>query len=142
MNVYITGFGPFAGVKENPTSVLVGELIKNEQTAGYQGINIVDLSIVGVSIEDCDSHIQNVRDKIAQHSQSNPGQRYLILNLGVNPNETCFNLESRAQNMMNFGKTADNRGNTPNNVPIDQKTYELNARTRSEDILESRLDLV
>jgi len=49
VNVYVTGFGAFGGVAENPTSILVNDLIERK-FSDYQGINLCDAAVVPVSI--------------------------------------------------------------------------------------------
>lgn len=139
VNVYLTGFGPFGDVTENPSSVLVGDLI-NSKFTGYPAVNVCDLALVPVSIQDCDSHLQGLKAKILARARAHPGEKHLILSLGASMGASAFALESKAKNWMNFA-LPDTRGNTPKNVAIDQKLYELNARTKVEDCLETRVDV-
>jgi hypothetical protein len=81
--IYITGFGPFNGVNENPSQKLM-ELFKNKNINNeIKSIDIIETSIQGV-----DDYFEK---KISDESS-------IFIHFGVNNSLNLFNIENRAKN--------------------------------------------
>jgi len=108
---YITGFGPFAGVPDNPTKVLSEKLAKyikqNEipVTIKHSCVLKVAAKVVREEIDRLYSSIENM---ISEHKVN----RAVILHLGVNYRGTKFQIEQCAYNVARF-RVADELGFQP-----------------------------
>lgn len=98
--VYVTGFGEFHGVKENPSMKIVEEL-RSKQFC-VDGHSVV-FEVLEVSVEYC-------RDFISKLDFDN--NCYIFVHIGVDSNGTAIKLEQCAYNNMNF-RVPDERGYQP-----------------------------
>lgn len=108
---YITGFGPFAGVSDNPTKVL------SEKLANYVKQNEIPITIkhscvlkvaAKVVREEIDRIYSSIENMISEHKVN----RAVILHLGVNCGGTRFQIEQCAYNDASF-RVADELGFHP-----------------------------
>ena len=115
---YVTGFGKFCGVSENPTSIMVRDLptILPLQNCDGKLFQLAHVEVLTVAIEDCDEALERIYQIVLTHYDS--AEHHVILNLGVAANRQGFALEKTGKNIKNF-RVADERGNQPKNVPID-----------------------
>lgn len=104
--VYITGFGEFHGVKENPSMKIVEELRATEFTV--DGHSVV-FHVLEVSVDYC-------KDFLSKLDFVN--NSYVFIHIGVDSNGTAIKLEQCAYNNMNF-RVPDERGYQPALTPID-----------------------
>jgi len=97
MKVLVTGFGPFQGHEENPSSILVDELIVDEI--------VLRKEIFSVNREDIELRYSTILNDF------NPD---FILNIGLNASSGGFNLETFAINSLKdnsqFSTINDNFG--------------------------------
>jgi len=112
---YITGFGKFQGVPENPTTRLMNNLKPYLNELGVMGSSVWETSIEGVraGLEQADAVVQ---------SQYSPGknlvpQSIVYVHFGVDDSASYFALEYRALNSAHFG-IPDERGAQPLNELI------------------------
>jgi pyroglutamyl-peptidase len=114
--LYVTGFGKFRGVPENPTT----KLIRNLQPYCNE------LSILGMAV--WETSIQGVKQGLHQaneiiQAQASKGLQNLVpdavsfVHFGVFDGAPCFYLESIAYNLAYFG-IPDEGGNKPQNEPV------------------------
>ena len=113
---YITGFGKFANILENPSTHLVNalpRLLKNQANT-----HLAHSEIVTVSCEDCDVALDRIYAKVQKNLQRSNGTRHIILNFGVAASRHEFSLECRAKNIKDF-RFPDERGNVFKSQPIE-----------------------
>jgi peptidyl-tRNA hydrolase len=111
LRVFVTGFGKFNGVDENPSEILVRNLetFFNRLYPDQPSVKIVGTSIVDVSIEGVASFFESVKQY--------DGKVDLYLHLGVT-SASYFSLELQGINNSSF-RVPDQRGNQPVDVCID-----------------------
>jgi len=109
----ITGFGPFYGVKNNPSATLV-DRIKSDCK------DVIATYILDVSIESVMAIIQKISQLVKEkEKEMKENERIIILHLGVDPTANQFWLEKGAKNLADFS-CEDNNKNLPKNQPIDR----------------------
>ena len=118
LNLYVTGFGKFADILENPTTYIVRELQRKYEAKELE-VNIKYIKIVEVSIQDCDEALEQIVKVIQQE----PEGKHLIVHFGVAEDRDCYSIEHKAKNIMDFG-CPDERGNNPLNTLICDKSGE------------------
>jgi len=120
--VVITGFGPFGGVKENPSMLLVAELIaqyekngfnmflpQENKDAKYDCKLVFKFQVLEVSVQDCNDMYKKypVRED----------EEFIFVHIGVDAGGVKIKLEEMAYNNMSF-RIPDERGYQPTESPI------------------------
>mmetsp|Transcript_6190 Transcript_6190/g.8042 ORF Transcript_6190/g.8042 Transcript_6190/m.8042 type:complete len:297 (+) Transcript_6190:89-979(+) len=148
----VTGFGPFHGVKNNPTTIIAEKLVdflkQQQQQLQQQESSSDDLLlsktiadntrtlVLETSVEDVQRQVDQIYDDICKEEQEEQEQEKqtstststtvtILLHLGVHYGAQKFHIESCAYNNANF-RTSDERGFQPTNEPI-TPSYELEA---------------
>ncbi|KAL4445459.1 hypothetical protein ABPG74_004533 [Tetrahymena malaccensis] len=103
---YLTGFGEFHGVKDNPTKTLI-ESLKTEEK---EQLSVLQAEVLEVSIQGVDEYINQIRDNIQKRNDNN--SIYVLLHFGVDANSKNFVLEQTGYNQKHF-RCPDMRNNTP-----------------------------
>lgn len=111
----VTGFGPFQGVKDNPTSIIAALLVDYlEQHTDWATPEMVDTRIIETSAEaareETDSLLRDLKDK---------ERKAVLLHLGVDCNRDNFYLEQCAYNEANF-RIPDERGFQPSDKSVSE----------------------
>lgn len=119
MKYFITGFGPFGNISENPSQVIASKAASTLYESGFD-ICYELLEVSTVSVDDF-------------HNRVNDSDTFVI-HIGVNASLNTMVLESQAQNIMNF-RIPDARGLAPMNVPI---THDLPPSENVENPLDVR----
>ena len=116
ITLILTAFGPFGGVEENPSQVLLQE-IPSFLTSNSWKVKvkerIQDVMIIDTSAQDATEAVANLAQKIVQQELSN----VICLHLGVNVNGTGYHIEQCAYNDASF-RIPDQRAYQPDKVPI------------------------
>ena len=112
MTIHLTGFGKFGNIEDNPTMHHARFIEENLDKLGPP-VAIDHIQIVGVSMEDCEDSLQQIRQKI----EASDSSHHLILNMGVAAGRKNICLERIARNIADF-RIPDMRGNKPRNQPI------------------------
>lgn len=116
----VTGFGPFNGVPDNPTSILVKELpayLQQRTGADMEDpvarllANCTETMIVETSAHAARQEIALLQKKLEPFASA------VVLHLGVDAGGKTFKLESCAYNDATF-RVPDEQGYRPNAVPI------------------------
>lgn len=126
LRILLTGFGPFNGVVENPTTYLIQELTDEiaNCTAGLSDSHI-QTKLLDVSCDGVDSAI--CRDTTTNTDSNSYYDLYI--HLGVNSSATSICLEQSAYNCKDF-RCADNKGYQPQQQSIcDACRYDENLNT-------------
>ena len=84
---YVTGFGKFANILENPTSIMVRdlpELLRQQAEnpeAPQQQFELKHSQVVKVSIQDCDEALDGLYNLVK--GQHGAADHHVIINFGV-----------------------------------------------------------
>jgi pyroglutamyl-peptidase len=137
----ITGFGPFGGIEENPSTILVTELVAYLGTCGKHDLaaQIVHAKVMETSVEDVRATLDGFFEESSSNSNNNtPNKSHVIiiyLHIGVNYKGTCMQLEQCAYNEATF-RIPDQRGFQPQSGLV-VETKELGATYTTTLDLES-----
>jgi pyroglutamyl-peptidase len=123
----ITGFGPFGGVKENPTTVIVRKLrsfLEQTNETAHLASLIDDCILLETSVQDVNRTCDRLQIDFINEGSKNgsPPRSRILLHLGVDEKSQSFKLESCAYNEATF-RIPDQQGYHPRNASIfeDQK---------------------
>ena len=134
ISFFVTGFGPFGGNPENPTSTII-EALQQEQTAENPRLsNVHLLNIIRVSASSAAEEVNRIIDQVKPHynninssqQQESTGKgcnnykHAVIIHFGVNHmkgQKKVFQLEQNAFNEANF-RIPDEDGFQPKNEQI------------------------
>ena len=122
LTIYVTGFGPFMGVEQNPTSTLCDTLKKYVQQGvvpegvdkeilkefDEAGIALEGLKVLEVAAEPCRSEVPEIVKYLKEQKAERQGEA-VILHLGVASNRNAISLECRGVNEATF-RVPDQRG--------------------------------
>jgi len=127
----ITGFGPFAGVSNNPTSILIKRL--QEQLDNNQNKHKYETHLLETSAEYVREKLSDIYKGLKQSSSEKSSKDIIIiLHLGVmNYSVKVFHLEQCAYNDATF-RVADERGYRPNKELVLQKDNETSSESTHE----------
>ncbi|KAG2374114.1 hypothetical protein C9374_011193 [Naegleria lovaniensis] len=143
ITLHLTGFGPFSGVKENPTTLII-EKLKNEnftlQSHDNYEINPIHYSIIETSMKAVKQYFEEMKCHAVQNQQDDESID-IFIHLGVSGNSIMYELEERAKNEKTF-RAKDEQGEQPLNEPINehlpQDTFlHCNFSTKLSSIIES-----
>ena len=117
-NVYMTAFGAFGNITNNPTMEIVQDIdLTHLQNVDGKCIKLIDKWIVDVDIDSANAALDKIHDVMDEHADNHT--QNLILHLGVNAGATRIELERQAVNCTDFG-IPDMQGNQPRNEMIDK----------------------
>ena len=144
----ITGFGPFRGVPDNPTSVLIRRLQKEKNISNLISSFILETSAeyVREKLDDIYGEVVVVSEKntTATTSDGSGGttETIILIHLGVNYRGKHFHLEECAYNDATF-RIADERGFQPNRECILENNNETDVTASHEwgECLHTTLDV-
>lgn len=116
--IFITGFGKFHGVEDNPSSILVNDLIESRiPGVNFNAGSSKDSHIVIVDTHHCRLYFESTAPC--------RGDGDIFVHIGVNGKTDCINLEQYAYNNMDF-RVADESGFQPkhefinDDLPLDE----------------------
>ena len=111
LHVYVTGFGKFAGVADNPTTHIVDNLENILESNPCEGLEIIGKQILLCGMEECHDTMTEAYSKIEEMiKEGAQGKKFLVLNFGVAAGRSKFSLEDRGKNIADF-RCMDERGN-------------------------------
>lgn len=116
VTLILTAFGPFGGVEENPSQVLLQEIPLFLTTSAWKlkvKERIQEVMIIDTSAQDATEAIARLAQKIHERNLS----KVILLHLGVNVNGTGYHIEKCAYNDSSF-RIPDQRAYQPDKVPI------------------------
>ncbi|CDW85548.1 pyrrolidone-carboxylate peptidase-like isoform 1 [Stylonychia lemnae] len=123
--LFITGFGQFNKVEDNPTTHLAKSIPSLLEQNPIKNLSLRSTQVIQVAIEDCDQALDDLYAQINQmqkDDESNESQqkrKFIIMHFGVAQKELIFRIEHQAVNNKNF-RIPDERGNQPTNECIEQ----------------------
>ncbi|KAL3921238.1 MAG: hypothetical protein SGILL_002850 [Bacillariaceae sp.] len=132
----ITGFGPFGGVEENPTTVIAKKIfpyitmmMKQQPSSADLASSVDDCVILETSVEGVESLCDRLQNDFAKDISNNRSPRRILLHLGVDASSKSFKLEACAYNQATF-RIPDVRGFQPRDVCIfEEEEYATCLRT-------------
>ena len=127
MKIIITGFGPFARVKDNPSERLAETLVESLKKDTEYDCECVKL---GVSCQDVDNF----------YSELKPNSDVFVLHIGLYEGANKLCLEKYARNRKNF-LVGDARGYQPKDEAIDPSKPKSWKLTNAIDIEKLQKDL-
>ena len=99
INIYLTGYGPFLTIKENPSEKIVTHIFNNNSKLNTEFTNIIYNQIFEVKTENVDNNISKLFDMINKNNNDNSKNiLHIIISLGVADNREVNTLEIRAKN--------------------------------------------
>ena len=102
IKVYLTGYGAFEGVVNNPSELLVKNILDNKEkihsTLG-NGMEIYHAEILKVAIKEVNEKTKMIFDKIDSLLRENRDEMHLLIHFGVNDGAEKINLETQCVNM-------------------------------------------
>ncbi|KAG7356394.1 pyrrolidone-carboxylate peptidase [Nitzschia inconspicua] len=137
--IIVTGFGPFGGVTDNPTTVIVRKLrsfLEQADKFAHLATLVEDCIILETSVQD----VNQTCDRLEAQFSKNSGEgekdeeqtrrtTIILLHLGVDEGTSIFKVESCAYNEANF-RIPDQQGRQPRNVSIfEEEEYQSCLRT-------------
>eukprot|EP00438_Fugacium_kawagutii_P005991 Skav210870 [mRNA] locus=scaffold7397:6246:9282:+ [translate_table: standard] len=122
LTIYVTGFGPFMGVEQNPTSMLCDTLKKYVREGllpdgvhkevlkefDESGVALEGFKVLEVAAESCHSAVPEIVDCLRRKKADTHGEA-VILHLGVASNRDAISLECRGVNEATF-RVPDEKG--------------------------------
>lgn len=121
----VTGFGPFGGVEENPSNILIRELPKFLQQSSNSAEDawkakllhrVKEWQVVETSAEGAQEELKSLYKRM-ESDKLDSKTTVVFLHLGVNVFGEGFQVESCAYNDASF-RIPDERGYQPTSVPI------------------------
>ncbi|CEM13534.1 unnamed protein product [Vitrella brassicaformis CCMP3155] len=104
--VYVTGFGPFNNVPQNPTETLIRELPRHLVKQPLPGVDLCGCEVIEVSAEASNVAVQRihqtVRERVRQCCGAGGITHAVIVHLGVYASDNTYRLESLAYNEAAF----------------------------------------
>lgn len=112
INLYITGYGPFHGITNNPSELLANKIKENKEMIEKlhnNQIQIKEISIMDVDVDYVKDYLTKLHEKILADDEKD--QMHIVINMGVNANITksVINLETTAKNYIYDGVKYDGK---------------------------------
>lgn len=97
INIYLTGYGPFATIKENPSEVVSKYLFDNKDKLNTDHTKILYNQIFQVKTENVDENIHKIFNFISEKN-TDKNTLHIIVSFGVAQNRKVNTIETLAQN--------------------------------------------
>ncbi|ORX64936.1 peptidase C15, pyroglutamyl peptidase I-like protein [Anaeromyces robustus] len=97
IKLYLTGYGPFSTVKENPSEVTVNYIYEHRNKFNTTKTEIVIKQIFEVTTEYVDNNINKTLNSIKEN-YTDENTLHIIVSFGVASNRTVNTIETLAQN--------------------------------------------
>ena len=102
LNIYLTGYGPFMTIKENPAEKVSSYIFKNYSKLNTQTTNILYNQIFEVKTDYVDNNISKLFDIIKKYENDEEDKDknilHIIISIGVAENRKVNTLEIRGKN--------------------------------------------
>lgn len=102
LKIYITGYGIFEGVENNPSELLVNKIQSNIEQIHHKfgkRLEIEHTEIMKVAIQEVNQKTQQLYQKINDYIKSDDEVMHLIIHFGVDMGAKSITLESRCSNL-------------------------------------------
>ena len=122
IRVYLTGYGPFMNVINNPSEILINHIYLNKQLISFKLNNKVSFecfNIMDVNCKFVSNNLPYIWNKVKGNTNSK--EMKLIIHFGVNENilNPILNLETSAKNYINEYTETGLKGKIVENLPED-----------------------
>ena len=102
LNIYLTGYGPFMTIKENPAEKVSSYIFQNYSKLNTQTTNILYNQIFEVKTDYVDNNISKLFDIIKKYENDEEDKDknilHIIISIGVAENRKVNTLEIRGKN--------------------------------------------
>jgi pyroglutamyl-peptidase len=102
LNIYLTGYGPFMTIKENPAEKISSYIFQNYSKLNTQTTNILYNQIFEVKTDYVDNNISKLFDIIKKYENNEEDKDknilHIIISIGVAENRKVNTLEIRGKN--------------------------------------------
>ena len=100
INIYLTGYGPFLTISENPAEKISSYIFNNNIKLNTEKTKIIYNQIFEVKTEYVDNNISKLFDMIKKYENNddNKNMLHIIISLGVAENRLVNTLEIKGQN--------------------------------------------
>ena len=100
INIYLTGYGPFLTIEENPAEKISSYIFNNNSKLNTEKTKIIYNQIFEVKTEYVDNNISKLFDMIKKYENNddNKNMLHIIISLGVAENRLVNTLEIKGQN--------------------------------------------
>ena len=110
LNIYLTGYGPFMTIKENPAEKVSSYIFQNFSKLNTQTTNILYNQIFEVKTDYVDNNISKLFDIIKKYENNEEDKDknilHIIISIGVAENRKVNTLEIRGKNYI-YDRTVD-----------------------------------
>ena len=110
LNIYLTGYGPFMTIKENPAEKVSSYIFQNYSKLNTQTTNILYNQIFEVKTDYVDNNISKLFDIIKKYENDEEDKDknilHIIISIGVAENRKVNTLEIRGKNYI-YDRTVD-----------------------------------
>lgn len=132
----VSGFGPFGGVEENPSNILIRDLppslLHGEKNSSWKSDihnQVAEWLVVETSTQGVQSTVNRLTQLASTPNSNNIPTKYIFLHMGVNVNGTGYQIEKSAYNDASF-RIPDERGFQPQGeLVVDDDTQHGRALT-------------
>ena len=97
INIYLTGYGPFSTIKENPSEVVSKYIFDNKDKFNTDHTKILYHQIFQVKNENVDENIHKIFNFITERN-TDKNTLHIIVSFGVAQNRKVNTIETLAQN--------------------------------------------
>ena len=98
INIYLTGYGPFLTVKENPSEKISSYIYDNSSKLNTEFTNIIYNQIFEVKTDDVDNNISKLFNVIKKYENKDDNILHIIISLGVAESRKVNTLEIKGKN--------------------------------------------
>jgi len=102
LHIYLTGFGPYEEIKNNPTEKLVDNLFQNKSEYETSKTKIEFCETFEVTVDYINKNFKHIVNSVNQYNK-NKNELHLIISYGLFVDGTEINIETQSTNFINDG---------------------------------------
>jgi pyroglutamyl-peptidase len=98
INIYLTGYGPFQTIKENPAEIVSTYIFDNKDKLNTSNTSILYIQIFEVTTQNVDENINKLFNFVEKNKNTDKNTLHIIVSFGVAQNRLVNTIETLAQN--------------------------------------------
>ena len=98
INIYLTGYGPFQTIKENPAEKVSTYIFDNKDKLNTSNTSILYIQIFEVTTQNVDENINKLFNFVEKNKNTDKNTLHIIVSFGVAQNRLVNTIETLAQN--------------------------------------------
>jgi pyroglutamyl-peptidase len=98
INIYLTGYGPFQTIKENPAEKVSTYIFDNKEKLNTSNTSILYIQIFEVTTQNVDENINKLFNFVEKNKNTDKNTLHIIVSFGVAQNRLVNTIETLAQN--------------------------------------------